>query len=339
MISRRVLVRHPRRIDREGVGGVGVGGRPAELRPVTAPVGALGGEASHERPVAGHPQLLPLRVVEVGPGERVVLGGGACREPETPGAVQRDAGGVRARVPGAGRQGPASRRTVLVVRELPGPAGVVRCVVRPVGGPCGRCGRHGVRCVRRGAGHWSSCCGRRAWRGGSVQRTMRGGTAQPDGEDRATAAGKPSVRPRVSGRPWTANGLSFTIGAGSPVRCMGIEQLEHIAAVTRLGSLHRAAEELPLSQRSPRPPATCTNSSYDAQPRTAAQGRTELTPPRPTPCLFTPPPTPPPARPPDRPWPDPRAPTARLPCDTATSGRPARSATGPRRPRPSSGYG
>lgn len=95
VVAGRVLGRHPRRVHREGVADVGVD-RRTEL------------SVALEDPVAGDRHLGPVPGVVSRLGERVVRSVGGRRQPETPVAVQGQRSGVRGRVPGAGRKGPAA---------------------------------------------------------------------------------------------------------------------------------------------------------------------------------------------------------------------------------------
>ncbi len=99
MVARRVLGRHPRRVDGEGVDDVRVRGSAA---------GPL------EHPVAGHRHRPPRRRVELRPGERLVLGTRPRREPEGPLAVQGHPPGIGRRVPGTRREPTGTRARVLV---------------------------------------------------------------------------------------------------------------------------------------------------------------------------------------------------------------------------------
>ena len=85
VLARRVLVRHERRVDRERVGDVRVGGRAVAV----------------QLPVRGHRQLAP----------------GAAVEPERPRPVEREHGGARA-LPRAWRQGAAAGRERVALRVV-----------------------------------------------------------------------------------------------------------------------------------------------------------------------------------------------------------------------------
>jgi hypothetical protein len=95
MVAGRVLGGDVRRIDGERVEVVRVGGGPE-------------GAVALEDPVTGDRHLGPVPGVESRLGERVVRTVGGRRQPETPPAVQGQRTGVRGRVPGAGRKGPAA---------------------------------------------------------------------------------------------------------------------------------------------------------------------------------------------------------------------------------------
>ena len=256
VIAGRVLVGHPRRVDGEGVGGIGVRGRPVRrrsLRPappraVTLVLGLRGG-ASAERPMAGHPDVLPRRIVEIGPGERRVRGRGGRRQPEPPGAVQREPRGIRPRVPGARRQGPAPRRTVLVVRRRRRAVRAVLilwCAARSAGflwRPLVRQVLWRGACI---AGHWSSCCGATAWRGGfgsanhDRARTAAGCGGWTEGGSRPgrarggePAAGGPPGR-TVSGPPRPRTGSARPDRNRRPVPTDGATDRRPAATAARL---------------------------------------------------------------------------------------------------------
>ncbi len=95
VVAGRVLGGDVRGVHGEGVEVVRVDRRPE--RPVPL-----------EDPVPGDRDLGPVPGVVALLGERVVLGVGGRRHPQTPAAVQGQRGGVRGRVPGAGREGPAA---------------------------------------------------------------------------------------------------------------------------------------------------------------------------------------------------------------------------------------